>query len=1047
MSNSVLDDVIVGLDYIHGELFDASRSPNSKNKVHWLEKGDWLKSAAQADVQKVFFVKNNPVVVFAQCGKSLNEKNEVFNKIRCLAGPRILFLETEDELSVVDLAQEPIRLTKHEKQREFETLERLEITKNFLQKLQKFHRDNIETGKVFQDERFGDIKKRVDQALISDLRLIRKRLIDDNLSESCAHSLIGRSIFIRYLEDRKILADNYFMKVARGNKVWKELLDKPADEEDSDFSNNQSKYLRVLQDKDFTYSLFRALAHDFNGDMFPDIDTEEKKVKIKHLKMLRNMLYSNTEPQLFFYSYKFDIIPLNLISAIYEEFYQSSSPSVTDKDSRSRYEGAFYTPPSLVEFVLSRVLTKDNIKQNPRILDPACGSGIFLVESFRRIVRYHCGEGKVLLFDDLRDILKEQLVGIEVNKEAARITAFSLYLALLNYLEPPSILEYIKQGKRLPNLVVTDKKADNNFNIIHDANAFNIKNETIGKVDIVVGNPPWGSPGRKAPADIKQQINDMIFWCTKKGFTIGDKDPSQAFLLFALDILDYKGHCAMLTSSAAFLSLGKKAVAFRKTLVMNACLIEVFNFAHVRKFFFNGAIAPFFLIHYKKQKQNNTPVIYWSPKQIKYIENTQSVYLSKYDRAYLLNQNLISNKTWKINWFGRHTDYVFIYHLENLKKLKDFIDRKKSGRGYEITPPKDEYPEVSELKSLITSSFDKYSELLFMEAPKVFRLKGKTPVYHGSRLLIKKGISTTTNDLFIARYETESFCFTSAINGLKLKNNDENIYLLVLGILWSLFSKYYYFHISAKWGIWHDEIYLDEELLYLPIPEKLSGKSAEDIISLVKKLREYKPQEYDLIQPEGIPKETIEKQRKQWENELDEAVFKLYDLTEQQIDLINDFNMITLPFFYDPHNSKGVERVIEKEDTEWIKNYAKKFSECWQPYLEQGDTLRADLCIALSENVIALEFYIADIDDNWDLSPKNKLWEKILSDIAKASRRPLGSSEMLVESIVHLITNTNIIIIKRNEKRFWTKSIACEDAESTLTKRILGTTTITGSIK
>jgi hypothetical protein len=94
-----------------------------------------------------------------------------------------------------------------------------------------------------------------------------------------------------------------------------------------------------------------------------------------------------------------------------------------------------------------------------------------------------------------------------------------------------------------------------------------------------------------------------------------------------------------------------------------------------------------------------------------------------------------------------------------------------------------------------------------------------------------------------------------------------------------------------------------------------------------------------------------------------------------------------------------------------------------------------------------MEFYIADIGDDWDLSPKNKLWEKALSDIAKVSERPLGSSEILVENIVQVITNDNIIIIKRNEKRFWTKSIAYEDAEATITKRILETTTVTRSTK
>jgi type I restriction-modification system DNA methylase subunit len=1049
VSASILDNVLVDLDYVNGELFDTSFSPNRENKSQWLEKGDWLKSAAQADVYKVFFVGNNPAVVFAQCGKSSYEKIEAFNKIWCLSGPRILFLEAEGELSVIDLAQEPVRITKTKKQREYDTLIKLNSVKDILENLQQFHRDNIESGKVFQDVQFGDIKNRADHTLISDLRFVRRKLMDSGLSESCTHSLIGRSIFIRYLEDRKILTDEYFIKVAGKNKEWKELIIELVPDKIFDFSNNESMYLRILQDKDFTYTLFRSLSHDFNGDMFPDIDTEENEVKPKHLELLRNMLQGNTEPHLFFFSYKFNIIPLNLISAIYEEFYQSSLSPNTGKKNQARQEGAFYTPPALVEFVLSRVLTKDVIKQKPRILDPACGSGIFLVEAFRRIVRYYYSEGKTISFTKLKEILKDQLVGIEINKEAAHITAFSLYLALLNYLDPPSILEQIRKGERLPNLVTSGKKSNNHFNVIHECNAFNLEKETIGKIDIVVGNPPWGSPGKKEKlsVSVRKQIEDMLAWCSKKSYEIGDEDPSQAFLLLALDVLTENGHCAMLTSNGVLLGLGKKTVVFRKTLINNACLTEVFNFAHIRKFFFNKAISPFFFIHYRKQKQNDTPVVYWSPKQIKCIENTQYILLSKYDRALIIKQNLISNKTWKMNWFGRHADYVFISQLNNYKKLITIVNRNKSGRGYQKTPAEHEYPDVSTLASLKLSSFKKYSELSFIETPKKLHRAGVKSVYHGSRLLIKKGISTRANGSFVARYETQSFCFTNTIDGLKLMDDNENKYLLILGILWSSFSKYYFFNISAKWGIWHDEIYLNKELLYLPIPEELTNKNATHIVSLVRKLREYKPEIQDLIYPKGVPKEKIDRQRKIWENELDKAVFDLYELTEQQKELINDFINVTLPFFYNPHKSIGVKPVIVNNDTEWIENYAIRFSECWQPYLNSDETLRADLCLALSGNVIALEFYIADFGDNWDLVPKNKLWDKLLSDIAKFSTRPLGTSEILVDGIVYSITNDTIIIIKRNEKRLWTKSLAYEDAESIMTKRILSSNIKTVSLK
>jgi hypothetical protein len=191
--------------------------------------------------------------------------------------------------------------------------------------------------------------------------------------------------------------------------------------------------------------------------------------------------------------------------------------------------------------------------------------------------------------------------------------------------------------------------------------------------------------------------------------------------------------------------------------------------------------------------------------------------------------------------------------------------------------------------------------------------------------------------------------------------------------------------------------------------------------------------------------EKIEKQRKQWETELDEAVFDLYELTDQQKKLIANFNNITLPFFYDPYKSIGIQPVIINKNTEWITDYAKCFAEFWQPYLESYEVLRADLCVALSGNVIAIEFYIADIDDEWDLVPKNKIWESILLQIKENLAVPFESSKILLEGIIQVITDKSIIIIKRNEKRFWTKSLAYEDAESVMAKRIIASNTKTKS--
>jgi hypothetical protein len=104
--------------------------------------------------------------------------------------------------------------------------------------------------------------------------------------------------------------------------------------------------------------------------MFPDVDEEEQVVTREHLALIQDLLYGDAgiQKKLFFYSYRFDIVPLDLISSIYEEFYHV--PISDDKKTRQKpQDGAYYTPPVLVEFMLSRILTPNVLDKTPRVLD------------------------------------------------------------------------------------------------------------------------------------------------------------------------------------------------------------------------------------------------------------------------------------------------------------------------------------------------------------------------------------------------------------------------------------------------------------------------------------------------------------------------------------------------------------------------------------------------------------------------------------------------------------------------------------------------------
>jgi len=1057
-----LDVLYKELDFESGDLLTATDEPSScRKRVDWLEKGEWLSAAKRAGAQKIFFVENNPVAVFAESGDGVADRIRAFNKAWCLARPRLFFLASPGEITVYDLAQKPIDENKPKGWNKLKTLAVLDDIKKVSSKLQEFHRDNVESGRIFGDERFGDLKNRADKALIWDLKVVRRELIAAGLSGKharFAHALIGRSIFIRYLEDRGVLTEKYFRNVAAQRAGWTDILRSPGLTIGADFSEKTAFFSRVLNNKDFTFALFRALARDFNGDMFPDINEEEQIITPKHLSLIQGLLYGNVgiQKKLFFYSYRFDIIPLDLISSIYEEFYHSST-SDEEKKSKARQEGAYYTPPVLAEFVLSRVLTPDVIKKTPRVLDPACGSGIFLVEAFRRIVRYEWHRKKTpLTFDELKAILRDQIAGIEVNEEAARITAFSLYLSMLHYLDPPAIDQQIKQGNKLPYLLASDSRSSNHYHCILAENAFDVETiesnafwrERFGskRADVVVGNPPWGAPGPRADAETKAHNKTMQDWCETNKKPIGDKEPSQAFLWRASDFLKNEGRAGLLVSAGVLFKHSTTTQAFRKKWLNSVRLNEVFNFTHVRKFFFKGSDAPFLCVVFDNKNQEEYPVHYWSAKRVLKTTKIQAVTFSKHDLAILRDKSLNSSCTWKQLWFGRLIDEGFLNSLARNTRLIDFANRDISGQGFKVASRDKPADQLQHFSRLADDTFSRYDQLIFTVPPERVERFGVIDVYSGSRLLVQRGIFEKAADKgqIIARYDTEPFCFTNAINGIKLKSPSEWKYKTLLGILWSSLARYFFFMRSSNWGLWHHEIHLDDELLELPIVIDKSCPATKKIISIVDNLRAYHPQTRDVLHPNGVSERRIETERRKMEAQLDEAVFELYGLNEEQKDLVRDCCEVTLPFFYKPFDSIGALTAVEDSDYSGIENYVNIFSRRWNTYLDNSEEMRAEVHVGAHGNMVAIEFYPADKEDSWNLKPKHESWEYVLEQIGNSLPQPMGTSQILLDGVVHAVSENGVIIIKRNEKRFWTRSLAREDADVTLCKRMVDTSPAKG---
>lgn len=1070
----LLESAYDQLGYAEGPLFEGASDPNKLSKKDWIDKGEWLTLTKEVGAQKIFFVENNPVVVFAQSDTNEPEAlRKLYNKIWCMSRPRLLFLAKPDEITVYDLANQPART-----EQEWKKLKPLEVARTVnevAKKLKTFRREQIETGRLFEAEyRFGDLRNRADKALINNLKEVRKDLIKKGLggdNVKYAHALIGRSIFIRYLEDREILIPEDFYEIASDNKKWKELLENDAPRAGINLSEEDSLYSRVLSDKDFTFALFEKLAKDFNGDMFPNVKQEKQVITPDHLRLIQDLLFGDVGKQkkLFFYAYQFKIIPLELISSIYEEFYHPEAhKEKSRKPTKKSSEGAYYTPPALVDFLVNQVLTPERLKTKPRIIDPACGSGIFLVEAFRRLVRHRRMElGKKPNFKNLQKILREQIAGIEINPEAARIAAFSLYLAMLHYLDPPSIREQIyKRGNHLPNLVFDeDDQKEKSYNILLACNAFDsdyIENNPVlinsfasNCADVIIGNPPWGSPGkRKEDKEAREANKIAVDWCNKKELPVGDQERSQAFIWKALDLLKPKGTAGLLVSTGVFFKHHENSISFRERWISQSTLLSVFNFSHTRKIFFSGANSPFAAITFSKQRPNISSVSYWTSRRVSIVKNLLSAVFCKSDLKVLPYdiKELQNYQTWKILWWGTLHDKRLIEHLRLSDPLLIYSGEGLYGRGYQ--KGNQQYPAkwLKNYQELPIKHFVRYGKLedsWFISPPKKVERRGVKEVYSGLRILLKKGIEEDAKSKgeIIARLGKENFCFTSSIHSVKLKDSLLWKYKIILGILWSSLARYYFFLITSNWGNWHHEIHLEDELMKMPICFPAKDSLRNRIIYIVDSLRAYDPPIISLNESEGVSQNEIQETRRCLQNELDQAIFELYKLNDSEIDLVRDMCDYILPYYYSPEKSMAGEFVLKGQLSEpygTIKilpkninfsEYLKVFIHSWEAYLDKETEFEWKVYQPeQTDSMIAVVFSVQDKNkkNGEHRTDDISCWNDVLTELENSLTQTFHSSRIYLEGMARAVTDDFVMIIKRNEARLWTRSMAREDAEATL---------------
>lgn len=1058
-AEALLDAAVNQLGFTEGELFPADDRAGSEAKDEWLDKGDWLALAKSVGAERVFFVDQYPVVVFAKLDHQGDRAfRDLYNRIWCMARPQLLFLALPGELAIYDLGKPPIKSGERAEDQGRLLCQKVQTAAEVLEKLAGFRREEIESGRVFGDSRFAGGADRADRALIRDLKLVRQKLLDKKLEARYAHALIGRSIFIRYLEDRAVLVPDYFHNIAGRRKPWGKLLAQPSQRPFVESDLAGLCYPRVLRDKDFTYALFDQLAEDFNGDIFPVEKQEREEVKPEHLELLKGMLLGDTTEQqpLFFFAYRFDVIPIELISSIYEEFYN-------EQHGKEKNHGSYYTPSALVDFVLSRTLTRDVLERTPRVMDPACGSGIFLVESFRRIVRHQIWKqgGRRLSRPQLRRILRDQVAGVDINEEAVRVAAFSLYLAFLHYQEPREINE----ERRLPNLkwaTESHQDREHRCDILLHGNAFDAVGGNLGPdiarrfgaatADVVVGNPPWGYP-KKSDKPGREALQRALQWCRERKRIIGHNELSQAFVHLALELLEGRGRAGMLVSSGVFFKHHQRSEDFRKQWLSHAQLRQVVNFGHVRHVFFRGevrkseSVAPFASIIFEKNVgQQDNRFEYWSAKRTAYMETAQVVVINKGDMHWLSQQSCLAyEKIWKIYWWGGHRDEALIRALERFPALGSLPDhmpgvRITAGAGYHLGTKENAADWLAAYPELPIDAFQSYGPINLQslrDAPPWVERRGVQEVYEGHRLLVRRGIRQ--GGQIAARLESRRFCFRNSIHGYRLSGLERWQEAVLLGIYWSSLARYYFFLTAGSWGLWHDEIHL-ETVEEMPIHFPEDGDLRRRIVHAVESL-----QDLDQHLDFELGGEAPGDKERDLERDLDDAIFDLYGLNRAERGLVRDMCDVGLDFLYRSESSpaaKPVPMLTKKGGTQsdvahshdGLGAYLKTFLRIWNNDLEPESELAWRVIAPAPQPPLVAVLFSTRSRTGRAAQPEptdDNSWAEVLRSVDKHSKQTAGSRRLYTDSFVRLVSEDQILLIKRNELRFWTRSAAREDAEAT----------------
>ncbi|MCB0631320.1 MAG: N-6 DNA methylase [Lewinella sp.] len=641
------------------------------------------------------------------------------------------------------------------------------------------------------------------------------------LSTSTINKLLIIGILVRYLEEKADEKGTKLLEISRD--LYKEFPD----------CHRFTDILRQGQIIPF----LNELDEKFNGKLFDLKENERQELQNAKLDFVAAIFDANivadTRQYILWEIYSFNHLPIELISGLYEAFLKKERSVV-------------YTPPYLVNLLIDECMPLDKAEEyfsdeSFKVLDPACGSGVFLVAALKRMVQWKAylhykitGEVAYPEVDVIKRITKNNIYGIDIEEGATLVTVFSLCIALCDKLSPMQIWNDLRFDEELveKNIRTTDF-----FKIYNDI--------PKGAFDLVIGNPPFNPP---SPFNNKSYLKYVATnYHVQPAHPLNDDNLALFFWDRAVLLRKNGGKICFILPAGAWL-YNNNSYQYRSDFLKKFQIVKIIDFTQLSDKLFHGraniAVCSTIATDLDKMYDGNT--LHIVVRRSKLAEERFNFEVDHYDFHKIAIKDIAENSLiLKSNLLGGMRLFQLLKSLENFATLREYLAEMEEMRGWKygegyivghrgnlkskeiISNGRtrkfyDNVHWITGKKSIITESVKESGEFeWFIERETLFEWpRRKTRrIFQAPHILIKANLGTERIPVI---FSEEYMCFKDKIIGIHSPEKDKKLLKSLYAHLnkFSSLNRLICICSSGQAGVsMSSQVLLKTDIMNLPYPE------------------------------------------------------------------------------------------------------------------------------------------------------------------------------------------------------------------------------------